>query len=416
MPLRRTLRYGLALVLLIGLLGCEDNPTGVGLTIDRFSENDGDPVQVTVAADSLAATSFNDLVGNRGTVLVGLAEVPGAYEFSATAYTDLLSTSRTDDFREGTVEHAVLYLEPSYVFGDSLSPVEFEVFALDEELETGGATNDTTIAINGSAIAIDAVNGSPVADNRVSFLPTDTLVAITLGTSWIGEYDAALRSEEFADDFHGFAFAPVEGAGTNTIVGLDALGIELEVAAAGDTVRFPAGRLVSAQLGTASNFTKFERLGDYVPTGADPYIVQDGVGTTFTFDVDLPDSLIGGSALNRGTLTLQADTLLLEPPVVDFAQSQLERFYLLGASDGETGGDLLGESAINADGDLVFSTRTSSELYAYLRAVLLGEQEPYETYKLVVPGTVNTVDYQVFRPAAGGTSVASLELTVVPLD
>ena len=270
------------------LTACED-PSGVGLGL--IGESGGEPQLESVPVEGLAAEPVSERMG--GAViqqnlvairfLAGAVDDPLIGRIETRGYVDFSTTGGiSDEFRNGTVTAATLRLTTSYVYGDTTSSMTLQVAQMVDEWDAADST------------AADLSAGGIVTTMEIE--PTANEIRIPLPQDWITANDEVLRSRDFTSEFQGFELQGIAG---NTVVGFGTTTAALHVVAAGDTVAYPASRVL-----TTSDAQPGAELTDR--------LVQDGTG--FGLEVQLPATVaeLGPAGINGVVLRLPADTLALE--------------------------------------------------------------------------------------------------------
>jgi hypothetical protein len=364
--------------------GCDD-PSAVGL--DIIGEVGGDPVIMDVPPVITQLETAGELTGQNSRVLVGHVEDPLFGTFRTHAYLDFGAPLSGSTFREGTINSAYLRLERSYVYGDTLGSIEVDVYGMDAEWGSQGATADTSIAYS-----------SLIASYTIS--AHDTLVTLQLPPDWVAANDTTLRSEAFSSVFHGFH---LRARGGNAVVGYSAGLSFLGATTAADTVSFPQVR----------NLTVRERLTDPQPTGnVVAYQSLVGPGVALSYDTS---ELIERFALNRGTLRIREDSLQILLAPVNFVRTRPQTLTLFYRTVENV--LLPVETAPRQDtGEFVFR---SGELYLMIDRILRGQIRPGRfEIRTQQPATatqglgINTLDVLLIRQDEGRPD---LRLVLTPL-
>ncbi len=345
--------FGILLVLF--LTACED-PTSVGL--DLVGDDSGEPITKRFDLTSFQEASDNGIVDNTGQVLAGMVNDPTMGSLSVEGYFDVrTNTDRTSDYRDGTIEKALLNLETSYMYGDTLEQI---TFGLHEVLSEFSALNTTT----------DSIPEIGPEILQFTMLPTDSIVTVELPEGWITAHDVSLREEDFDDLYHGFKLTPIAG---NAVVGFHNA-ITRQTAIKGivgtDTVSYTADKRVTFSTRTVDATTLPERI-----------LFQRGVGPKIRLNFDLAS--LQDVSLNRVALRVPFDTDAFDTPS-NFFRPEIENLSLYGVlSDSTT--ELLAISQNNEEGFYDFVSET---FHSVVQQFILGF-EPYEAYEIRFPVTSN---------------------------
>ncbi|HEX7070778.1 MAG TPA: hypothetical protein VF190_08225 [Rhodothermales bacterium] len=283
-------RLPLPLLLLALLSGACEDPSNVGLGL--IGESGGAPEVVPFAVQSFDTLHVSDIMG--GAILVGSSSnttprfIAGTVDdplvgpLSAIAHVDFVRGSGISDaFEAGPITAAEIRLTRDYVYGDTTSIVQFELLEIPGDWDAR-APVDTTITL-GATITTQSVTAS------------DRSVVIPLPIEWIDDHSALIRSENFNDDFKGFALRSRSG---NAVMGFAATSARLRVVSAGDTVDYIPTRALTTT--TLANDTENDLL------------VQDGTGDGLT--ITLPDLGLGPAGVNAVLVRIPADTLAAPAP------------------------------------------------------------------------------------------------------
>ncbi|MGI9174717.1 MAG: hypothetical protein ACR2GR_05315 [Rhodothermales bacterium] len=391
----------LGALFLLTCAACEDpSNVGVGLVGEG-----GEPVLERVDATRLDTTAKRDVTGNTQRLLAGTVADPLLGTITAEGFLDLLNVSGEDlpGFRDTLLTSATLRLVPDYVYGDTTREVTLTLFGMPEEFNATSAFADTTL-LAGEAIT------------TFSFLPTDSLVTVSLPETWLAENDTTLRSTSVADVLHGFKLAAAPGSG-NAVVGFDRSETVLEAIAGADTVFF------GQSSGTASGFkslTTLSREGE--PTLLpDRTVLQDGVGPGVRLDLDLTDSDFLGEALNRAEIVVYADLLALQQNApAGFARPTIEPVELIGVdadgnvpslSDGSPILSIFAEP--DEEGRLRFS---SNVLRVLIQEVLLERDNDIDHFELRAPPALTSISPLFLYPVGSGETTPQVQLTIANAD
>ena len=374
---------GFILPILLGLTACED-PSSVGLGL--VGDEGGAPVVSTMPFSHVALAPEPGLRDNTGQVLVGVVDDPTLGPFQATGYVDFqINTSQPEAYRNGVVDAAILRLENTYVYGDTLQEI---TLALHEALAEYSATGST----------LDSLPPLGPEITRFSFLPTESVVSAPLPADWVAAHDATLRSTQFAAEFHGFQLVPVSG---NAIVGFAnvvASASDLRSIVGSDTVDF----------GAVKSITRFEREGD-APALPGRLVTQNGLGPRLHLNFDLTP--FAGNAVNRANLRLRVDTLALAP-APNFVRPAVTEMSLYGITQ-DSVSVLLDVGSVDQNAFLDFD----SESFRSVVQALVLDAEPFDRYELRFPVTGgNTVNALVMFDTTAVEAAPSVVLTTTPLN
>ncbi len=301
-------------VVLLSVSACSDL-TGVGSDVGAPLEG-GDPESFEIVPDSIGTTTSPSETGfaaparvptnQRRTwrFLAGRVEDPLAGGIAAEGYVDLDSSNAIpESIQEADADtlEAELRLTTTYLHGDSTSTVDVELFDLVQEEEMGGAPADTTLETEMQAAAAGSVS------------PTDSLVTLSLPSSWIAEHQDVLLdpSANLEEDFHGLKIAPTSG---NAVVGFNygTAQLRIRTASRSDSVDY---RLEKA-------FTHIERedpggsYADELEQGSQVLLDGVGIGLSVVWNDTLVstsgDTLVASNEqnlpLNRAEITVPVDT------------------------------------------------------------------------------------------------------------
>ena len=358
------LRFAWPLVMgLLLLTACED-PSNVGIGL---VDEQGDPVVRSFGTSNFDTTTIDDITGNQPRVLVGQVDDPLTGMISATGYVDFVSPGFDNDDNP-TITGVSLVLARNYVYGDTVTTSSISLFDLVEDWTETTAKADTSLPKGMLVTTAD-------------FLPSDTLVTIPLPESWIAANDAALRSDEFESSFHGFA---LEAAGGNAIVGFNESASSLRVFTSADTLNYNLTRTI----------TGLARSGQPAALPPNQVLVQDGLGQTVTFNIDLEDAGLEDTPINGVILRLFADTLVVKDTPPNFVRPLLRDIQLVGVD--ENGLFLtLGMATLTDDGSYRFR---EAPLRNVLQQQFFGNAL-IERLELRFTTSLNTINPMVFYNA-----------------
>lgn len=293
-------------VLLFVVSACSDL-TGVGSEVGDPLEG-GDPESFELLADSLAGNTLPPATGyaipavappdQRRTwrFLTGRVDDPLVGQIQADGYLDLDSTDAVPEAIQGAdpdTLQAELRLTTTYLHGDSSSTLQVELYDLAQEVEMSRAPADTTFE----------TEGGPITTGSIS--PTDSLVTLSLPSSWIAEHQGTLLnpSANLEDNFYGLKVAPTNG---NVVVGFEYRTAQLRIRTDSRS------ESVDYQLDQA--FTHIETSGSpSVSLDEGSEVLLDGVGRGLDMswsDSQVLDSLReSNTPLNRAEITVPIDTI-----------------------------------------------------------------------------------------------------------
>ncbi|MFK7846352.1 MAG: hypothetical protein AB8G77_13725 [Rhodothermales bacterium] len=364
------------------LIACED-PSSVGLGL--VGDDTGQPITETLGLSTFEAAPEVGIVDNLGEVLVGTVNDPTMGGTNAVGYIDIRNNnSLPEDYRTGTIERAILRLENSYVYGDTL-----------EALTLG--LHEVLTAFSGFGSTLDSIPDVGPELMQFTITPADSIVEIDLPESWITANDTALRAANFADAFHGFQLVPISGNAVvgfhNSVTRLTALRSIVGT----DTVNFSADKSIT----TLSKFSEAN-----VPPGR--LAIQDGIGPKIAFNFNI-DSLQNVS-LNRFSVRLPADQDVYETPA-NFFRPPIEVLSLHGVL-GDSASLQLAIGSLDDDGNYDFS---SDIFHAVLQQFLLGAA-PYDKYEIRFPSSsANSIDALVMHDVSSETAVPEIFITYTEL-
>lgn len=377
---RRVGWWLLAVGVLFGTTACDD-PGSVG--VDLVDEQTGRPVVVELPTTTFEAADADDVTGNSERVLAGSVEDPMLGTIASTGYVDFAGLSGlTGAFATGVISEVTLDLIPDYVYGDTTEMVTMLLSDMSEDWDPQGGRADTTITSGASVL-------------EFSFLPTDTLVTISLPETWIDANATALQSSTFSVDFHGFELSSVSG---NAVVGFIRLGSALRVTVGTETASYPASQTLSTQ------------TRDGVPDVPDNrLLLQDGLGPGVLFRFDFNE--LENSAVSRVLFRFLADTLASQantpPNFVRPLLSELELFTL-NADDQFV---FLERTTLDEEGRFIFD---SGILRQNLQQIFLGENG-LDSFQLGVRTTASTLDAILLHDVTVADTAPEAQLTVIPV-
>ena len=390
-PLRHTLP-ALAAAALLFLTACED-PSNVGLGL--VGEQGGEPITTQEAISNLSPDSLERPAGVPLRVLAGTVDDPLFGTISAEGYLDFTPVSGSD-FREGTIEAVELRLLPTYVYGDTTQEITLAIRPVMDEWSTTDIPVDTTFEVG------------PVI-REFTFQATDSIVVIPMPDTWVSSNDELLRSEDFAEDFHGFHLDQISG---NAVVGFGPNATVLRSFTEEDSASYPIGKAYSA----------LSKNEEALPTNR--VLIQAGVGPEAEFEFELEDDE-DVSAINRVALTFRADTLTFQQnQPAGFVRPMLRTLDLYGnTTDGSL--VLLARSNLDDRGRFIFQ---SEVLAREIQSTLIGDRS-YENFELRVPTPATVSDEQIeterlsasissvlLYGTGGGEQAPTAYLTITPID
>lgn len=377
---------------------CED-PSNVGIGLVDQDEG-GLPDVRTVDPTAFENAPLPRATGSAVRVLAGRVEDPIVGTMEAEGYVDL-SSSATSSFRENDIESASLRLNPTYVYGDTTALVTFAVRQITETWPSSALPTDTSLAVGSVILEFD-------------FMPTDSLVIVSLPQDWISENDGVLRSEDFGDEFHGFRFEHISG---NAVVGF-AGESQLRAFTSADSADFSVNRAYSAARRLSE--TDFpERL-----------LYQVSAGPIVTFQLNLADDTLSNAAINHARLVFYTDSLTLSNTPNGFHRPVISTLDLYGIE--EDGSFRPIERAnLDADGRFIFEGRDpfpgSRGIAVELQAAQLGTRT-YDRFELRLPleqgafgdprlpPDLSSINVQLFYDENSGERAPAGFFTVTPLD
>lgn len=390
-PLRHSLP-ALAAFALLYLTACED-PSNVGLGL--VGEQGGEPITTQEAISNLRPDSLERPASVPPRVLTGIVDDPLIGTIAAEGYVDFTPVS-SSDFRGGTIQSAELRLLPTYLYGDTTQEITLAIRPVSEEWSPTDLPVDTTFEV-GALI------------REFTFQPTDSIVVVSMPATWVSSNDELLRSENFAEDFHGFR---IDHVGGNAVVGFGPNSTVLRSFTEEDSASYPIGKAYSA-------LSK-----DEAAPPNNRVLVQAGIGPEAKFNFELEeDDQVG--AINRIALAFRADTLTLEQNLpVGFVRPSIRTLDLYGIT-AEGALVLLARGNLGDDGRFVFQ---SDVLAREIQSTLLGDRI-YESFELRIPAPVTVSDEQTVteRLSASisavllygtgtGDEAPTAYLTITPID
>lgn len=306
--------------LMLVLLACDDDPSGVGVGVGPDPLEGGEPITVDLLPNTVDTERAPAVAGGVGTqspqrFFAGRVDDPVAGVTRAEGFFNVRQpASVSSSFVEGPVDGAFLRFAPVSVYGDTTGTLSLTVYDMPAPWSPDEARTDTTLASGDAVTSVD-------------FLPTDEEVLIPLPESWIQENEATLRDttdggQSFLDTFAGFRIAHESG---NAAVGFNRTDANLSVVTGSDTTALEGrASLTTVERDTAPN------LPD------DRILVQSGFGQTLTFAFDFenpPLDTLQGVPVNRAEFVLPVDsTLFFENTPEGFVRPQPSDYELSGIS------------------------------------------------------------------------------------
>lgn len=371
-----------ALTLALAMSACDD-PSNVGLGLVDDQLNEPLTEQVEPASTTLAVS---DVTGGADRLLAGAVEDPVLGRLEATGFVDFGSGSGADaDFRAATIDKLLLRFTPDYVYGDTLSDATLGLYASTSAIaSTAGFRADTTLAL-----------GAPV--QTIAFAPKADRVEIELTADYLASVQAAVRSENFVDDYVGlFLGVPPSGAG-NAVVGLRLNDLELRAVQGTDTVAFPALRTGIASL--------IRRTTD-AAIPADRLLLQDGTGPGIALRPDL--SALSDAVVHGARLTLPVDTSLATQTPTGFARPNLDRLALYAVDSDGT--EVLLQQGIRSEDTILFG---DAALRTYLQSVALGTRsfDRFEVRFDTFFASLNSINATLLKQGVDDSATLRIALT-----
>ncbi|PAP77286.1 hypothetical protein [Rubrivirga marina] len=364
------MRFTVAAAAAVLLLSACQDPAGVGLGL--IDEEQLDPnvrtvpvttyteVPDTTVAIGIASTSTTTAIQTR--VLAGRVVDPVFGDARAVAYVDLLQPSTLDgDAEAGDVTDAWLELDRAYAYGDTTTALPLELREIQGSWEVDTSYPADTLFATGDVLSTTTVVAS------------DTLRRFDLPDAWVSANAALLLSDDFDDDFEGFALdvpasfvaAPGVVFGFNTFA---SEGSGLRVVVGEDTVRFPLSEVFSSIATEAPTMVPSGTLG-----------VRASPGAAVRFDADF--SPIGSTPLARARIRLPLDASLARDGA--FVRPIASRSFLYGIRtvDGEEELVRLSDSVVY-DGSGELTVVATTGLTQQVQALLLDPAQAFERYEL----------------------------------
>lgn len=375
---------GFSLVcLLTGMLlvsACQDSST-VG--VDLVGEQ-GEPTTEVLPLAELASVPFTDITGGTPRLLSGDVDDPALGRITATSYADFSGSFGSPD--DSTVSAVSLQLRPDYAYGDTTASLTLGLFEVLEAWDDDGRTADTTLSIAETPLT------------ETTFVATDTLVTLPLPDTWIADNQGLFTSGAFEDALQGFALRMTS---PGAVVGFSASDTQLRVVTPTDTIAYQ----------TTKTLSSLARVGE--PTlPANLTLLQDGIGPTVRFDVDL--SAFTGTPVNGTVVRFFSNGDALGTPPANFVRPPLERvqLFLIDEENGEEIELQLATDAVGEDGTLRFTSTALRELF---QRTLFGE-DLYEALELRVDPVANTINPLLLYTSEAPERAPEVLLTLSPAD
>ena len=376
----------LLLVAAVFLQACDSSPGNVGSGL--LDPQAGEPLSVALETTEFEAQQSADVTGGAfsegaSRALFGTVEDPAIGQIDASGYLDFFPTeSISDDFRNNNITFAELTFNLDYVYGDTVSGVTMQLSDMPESWHSRGVHADTVL-----------VAGDPVMELEVD--SRKHFIRFELPEEWIQANDAILRSENFADEFHGFQLRTTAG---NAVLGVDHAATSLRLAVPGDTSIYVTSKVLSA-------ITKTPNLSE-----TNLMLVQDGTDAAVdvNFDLTLPQLLNG--LIHRSVFRVAHDAPVLETPAGFHRPviKTLDMNLVFGAAEFRI---RLASATVTDEGTVSFDDVAFS---GSIRNILLGTIEnPY--FEMVVPITDSTVDV-LFVQDQSGSEPPRAVLTVTNIN
>ncbi len=376
-------RTALAVGIMCVFMACED-PTNVGLGL--VGDDSGQPLTEALDLEAFAPADEVGIVDNLGQVLAGRVDDPSLGTTHAVAYFDVrTNTNQTIDYRNGPVERAILELEVSYVYGDTLSEMTFALHEVLSEFSGFQSTADSIPTVGPELL-------------QFSMMPTDDVVTVELPASWVDQYDADLRTPDFGQAFAGFQLQHLEG---NAVVGFHNVvtrNTRIRSIVGVDTVNFVAEKSITTLEKESDSNLPAGRIG-----------IQDGIGpkVSFTFAIDS----LQGVALNRAAIRNKTDNDALETPT-DFYRPPITDLALHGVLS-DSSSALLAIGTLDDDGNFSFVSET---FHVVLQSFLLGGT-PYESYEIrFSSASANSIDTVVLHDNQAESDPPQIYITYTDLQ
>lgn len=374
------------------LAACED-PSNVGIGLVGEDQGGQPDVRVLDLAEFQNAP-LERPAGSLPRVLAGRVDDPLIGTIESEGYFDLTSTA-SSRFRENEVQSATMYLRPTYLYGDTTARATFALRQINEMWPASSLPPDTVLS------AGDVIR-------EFEFIPTDTLVLVSMPESWVAENDDLIRSGSFVNDFHGFRLEQVSG---NTVVGF-AGETHLRAFTEADSAVFPVVRSYSAVRQTMSSNLPPDRL-----------LYQAGSGPLTSMQFDLDSEALLNAAINKVALTFQTDTLTLSQKPAHFRRPVITSLDLYGILDDDRLA-LIDRAELDSEGRFIFD---GVSLAGELQRILLGTRS-FDHFELRLPvgqgsfgetglGIVQgSIDVQLFYDTNSIEYAPAGFVTVTPID
>jgi hypothetical protein len=310
---------------------------------------------------------------------------PALGRLTATSFLDLSGTFGSPE--DSTIREVSLRLAPDYVYGDTTATLTLALAEVLDAWDDEDRTADTTLSTAATPLT------------ETSIVPTDSLVTLTLPESWIAENGDLFTGNDFEDAFVGFA---LQSTAAGAVVGFSTSASELRVVTPSDTIEYQITKTLS---------TLGREGAPALPP--DQTLLQDGVGPTVQFDLDLSsfeDTPLNGAVVRFFTRTETLGTL---PP--HFVRPPLDRVQvvLVDEEDGEMVELELDDEALGEDGTLRFSSAALRELF---QQTTFGE-DLYDALELRVSPSDNSISpLLLYTPEAPDDLAPEVLLTISPAD
>lgn len=333
------------------LLTACDDPTNVGEEL--VGAQGGHPETTQIPIGDLQPGDLVRPLNAPSRIVAGRVDDPALGAFVVEGYFDLTPVSSAN-FRAQPIERAELRLRPSYVYGDTTSEVTLALRDVTEEWDPAGLPTDTSFSVG------------PVI-REFSFVPTDTLVVVSLPESWVEEHVDVFRSTDLGALLHGFRLDPVAG---NAVVGFGPDGTTLFAATADEALSLPVG----------ASYQRVERPAT-AELPPDRFLLQAGAGPIASFSLIEGDENLPSSSVNRATLAFWTDTLTVnENMPAHFVRPTLRTLDLYAVTL-EGNSTLLARNTLNEEGQFVFDSQILARAF---QEMLVGSQR-FERFEIRIP-------------------------------
>ncbi len=355
--MNRLLFVGLACLLMVGLMACEDAAT-VG--VDLVGEQ-GEPMVTRLITSRFETEQIEDVTGGTSRVLAGSVDDPLLGSLSAIGYMDFTGPFGSPD--DSTLIAANILLQPNYVYGDTLLTLSLSITEVLEDWAEAGGTADTTLPIEAMPLT------------TFDFAASDSLLTIPLPESWITQYEGDIRGATFTDAFHGFA---LQTMASSAVVGFSRVSADLQLITPTDTILYPATKSLSS----------ISRSNEPV-LPPDRVVIQDGVGASVKFAFDFTDVL--EEPLNGAYVRVFADSSQIQDTPANFVRPLLRDVFLQAMALTDEGEEVVLISvsgSLDEHGNLRFSSNA-------MRTLLQGaffEPDLFDHFRLFPPGDANSIN------------------------